>query len=56
MKKKEFIKNIDIQVNENCTNNFNRIFDKNYHAEVSRVSFDKTLEHIKRTFAKPYST
>ena len=58
-KKEEFIKNIkniDVQVYENCSNNFYRISDKNYDAEVSRISFDKTLQHIKKAFAKPHSS
>ena len=58
-KKEEFIKNIkniDVQVYENCSKNFYRISDKNYNAEVSRISFDKTLQHIKKAFAKPHST
>ena len=58
-KKEKFIKNIkniDVQLYENCSNNFYRISDKNYNAEISRISFDKTLQHIKEAFAKPHST
>ena len=58
-KKKAFIKNIkniDVLVYENCNNNFYRISDRNYDAESSRISFDKTLNHIKKGFDKPHST
>ena len=50
------IKNIDVHVYENCSNNFYRISDKNYNAEAHRISFDKTLQHIEKAFAKPHST
>ena len=58
-KKEEFIKNIkniEVNVYENCSNNFYRISDKNYDAEANRISFDKTLQHIEKAFAKPHST
>ena len=57
-KKEEFIKNIrniEVQVYENCSNNFYKTSDKNYDAEISRISF-KTLQHIKQAFAKPHFT
>ena len=58
-KKQEFInniKNINLQVYENCLNNFNQMSDKNYNHESNKVSFDITLDHIKKAFAKPHST
>ena len=35
---------------------FYRISDKNYNAEANIISFDKTLQHIEKAFAKPHST
>ena len=58
-KKQEFInniKNINLQVYENCLNNFYLLSDKNYNHESNKVSFDRTLDHIKKAFAKPHST
>ena len=58
-KKEEFIKNIkniEVHVYENCSYNFYRISDKNYDAEANRISFDKTLQHIEKAFARPHST
>ena len=48
--------NIEIKIYENCSTNFYRIADKNYNHSAYLNSFDNTLEHIKRSFAKPHTT
>ena len=47
---------INIFKYENCLNNFYRIADKNYNYQGSLDSFNKTLEHIKKSFDKPHTT
>jgi carboxymethylenebutenolidase len=57
--KKKFIyniKNINLQIYENCSPNFYRIADKNYNRNASLNSYEKTLAHIKTSFAKPHTT
>ncbi len=50
------VNNIELQVYDNCDNNFYRIADKNYNHTAYLNSFDKTIEHIKKSFAKPHTT
>ena len=52
----EKISNIEIQIYNNCNANFYRIADKNYDHAAYLNSFDNTLKHIKKSFAKPHTT
>ena len=58
-KKEEFIKdvkNIDLKVYDYCSYNFYRVADKNYNEEFTTVANKLTLNHIKKSFAKPHTT
>ena len=50
------IDNIKIKIYDNCNINFYRIADKNYVHAAYLNSFDNTLDHIKKSFAKPHTT
>ncbi len=58
-KKEKFIenvKNINLKVYNNCSTNFYRIADKNYNEEFYLNANKLTLNHIKKSFAKPHNT
>ena len=50
------VTNVETKIYDNCNANFYRIADKNYDQAAYLNSFNKTIEHIKRSFAKPHST